>query len=104
MEARTDDSGPRAAKRKGGSPGYPAVISVLEVYGIEEAKRRLGWTTAAFRAAKRRGLRVLVCGKRRYVTGREVIRFLESLQDDASPSASVQSNRSAARCSQGHGS
>lgn len=82
MEARTDDTGPRKAKRKGGSPGYPAVISVLEVYGIEEAKRRMGWTTAAFRAAKRRGLRVLVCGKRRYVTGREVVRFLEAQQEN----------------------
>ena len=104
MEARTDDSGPRKARRKGGSPGYPAVISVLEVYGIEEAKRRLGWTTAAFRAAKRRGLHVLICGKRRYVTGREVVRFLESLQENASPSAPAQSDRSATRCSQDHAS
>ena len=79
------NSGPRKARRKGGSPGYAAVISVLEVYGIEEAKRRLGWTTAAFWAAKRRGLHVLICGKRRYVTGREVVRFLEAQQDDASP-------------------
>ncbi len=85
MEVRTDDNKPPKAKRKGGSPGHPAVISVLEAYGIEEAKQRLGWTTAAFRAAKRRGLRVLICGKRRYVTGREVIRFLEAQQDDASP-------------------
>ncbi len=80
MEARTDDNRPSKVKRKGGSPGYPAVISVLEVYGIEEAKRRLGWTTAAFRAAKRRGLSILICGKRRYVTGREVVRFLEVQQ------------------------
>ena len=87
MTARTDDNMPRKARGKGGSPGYPAVISVLEVYGIEEAKRRLGWTTAAFRAAKRRGLRVLVCGKRRYLAGREVVRFLEAQQDGDSPSA-----------------
>lgn len=83
MKARTDENGPSKAARKSDSPRYPAVISVLEVYGIEEAKRRLGWTTAAFRAAKRRGLRVLVCGKRRYVTGREIVRFLEAEQDDA---------------------
>ena len=81
MEANRDDTGQRKAKRKGGSPPYPAVISILEVYGIEEAKRRLGWTTAAFRAAKRRGLRVLTCGKRRYVTGREIARFLEAQQE-----------------------
>jgi hypothetical protein len=87
MDGTTDDNGSRKVNRKGGSPGYPAVISVLEVYGIEEAKRRLGWTTSAFRAAKRRGLRVLTCGKRRYVTGRAVIRFLEAQQDNASPPA-----------------
>jgi hypothetical protein len=87
MEARADDNGPSKTKRKAGSPGYPAVISVLEIYGIEEAKRRLGWTTAAFRAAKRRGLRVLICGKRRYVTGREILRFLKAEQGDASPPA-----------------
>ena len=40
---------------------------------------------AAFRPAEQRGLRVLGCGKRRYVTGREVIRFLEAQQDDALP-------------------
>ena len=78
MKARTDDSPLDKSQPRGGSPGYPAVISVLEVYGIEEAKRRLGWTTAAFRAAKRRGLRVLNCGKRRYVTGREIVRFLHA--------------------------
>lgn len=90
MDARTDDSRPRKAKGKGGSPGHPAVISLLEVYGIEEAKRRLGWTTAAFRAAKRRGLRILACGKRRYVTGREIVRFLEAQQDDGySPSGTT---------------
>ena len=86
MEATTEGSGSSKAKRKGGAPPYPAVISVLEVYGIEEAKRRLGWTTAAFRAAKRRGLRILICGKRRYLTGREILRFLEAQQEDGQPS------------------
>jgi hypothetical protein len=54
------------------------VISTLEVYRIDEAKRRLGWTDSALRAAKRRGLKVLASGKRRYVTGTEILRFLES--------------------------
>jgi hypothetical protein len=86
MKSEANDTGPQKARRQGGSPGYPKVISVLELYGIEEAKRRLGWTTSAFRAAKRRGLRVLVCGKRRYVTGREVLRFLEAQQEgDSQP-------------------
>ena len=55
------------------------VISILEVYTIQELKVRLRWTDSALRAAKRRGLRLLPCGKRRYVSGKEVIRFLESL-------------------------
>jgi hypothetical protein len=62
--------------------GTPGVISVLEIYAIEEAKARLGWTDSALRAAKRRGLKLLACGKRRYVTGREIRRFLESLDSD----------------------
>ena len=57
----------------------PGVISSLETYTIAEAKARLGWTDSALRAAKRRGLRLLTCGKRRYVTGEELRRFLESL-------------------------
>jgi hypothetical protein len=51
-----------------------------EVYQLEDAKGRLGWSDSAFRAAKRRGLRLLACGKRRYLTGDEAIRFLESIQ------------------------
>ena len=58
----------------------PGVISLLEIYTIEEAKARLGWTDSALRAAKRRGLRLLACGKRRYVTGREIFRFLQNQQ------------------------
>ena len=62
----------------------PGVISVLEVYRIEEAKARLAWSDSALRAAKRRGLVVMVCGKRRYVSGKEILRFLES-QSSATP-------------------
>lgn len=53
-------------------------ICLTEVYTVEEAKRRLGWTDSAFRSAKRRGLRLLRSGKRRYLTGREILRFLEA--------------------------
>jgi len=59
----------------------PTLVTTGEIYGIDEAKARLGWSNSAFRAAKRRGLRLLVCGKRRYVTGSEILRFLESIQD-----------------------
>jgi len=60
------------------------VISVLELYRIEEAKARLGWSDSALRAAKRRGLTVIVCGKRRYVTGKEILRFLENQSSTSS--------------------
>ena len=47
----------------------PGAISIHEIYTLEEAKARLGWTDSALRAAKRRGLQLLRCGKRRYVSG-----------------------------------
>ena len=43
---------------------------------------RLRWTESALRAARRRGLKLLRCGKRKYVSGREIVRFLEELQED----------------------
>ena len=69
----------RTRKSRSTEPAVPGVISVLEIYTIAEAKARLGWTDAALRAAKREGLRLIACGKRRYVTGHELRRFLESL-------------------------
>ena len=62
---------------------YPGVISVHELYTLEEARRRLRWTESALRAARRRGLKLLACGKRKYVSGKELVRFLEELQEDA---------------------
>ncbi len=58
------------------------VISTLEVYTLDEAKRRLRWTDSAVRSAKRRGLRLIKCGKRKYVSGQELLRFLESIPSD----------------------
>lgn len=52
------------------------VISLHELYRLEEAKLRLGWSDAAYRAARRRGLAVIESGKRRYLSGQEIIRFL----------------------------
>ena len=65
-----------ASNRRGASA--PGVISVLETYTLDEARRRLRWTESSMRAARRRGLRLLQCGKRKYVTGREIVRFLQS--------------------------
>ena len=59
-------------------PPAPGVVSVDEVYTLSEACARLGWTDSALRAAKRRGLSLLVCGKRKYISGREILRFLEA--------------------------
>jgi hypothetical protein len=55
------------------------VISVHEIYTIDEARGRLGWTESSLRAARRRGLKLLASGKRRYVTGQEILRFLEQI-------------------------
>lgn len=62
---------------KGSSP--PGVVSLQDIYTITEARRRLGWSESALRAARRRGLKLLTCGKRRYVTGQEILRFLEQI-------------------------
>jgi hypothetical protein len=58
---------------------HPGVISVWELYTLDEAKRRLQWTDSSLRSARRQGLKLLGCGKRKYVTGREIRRFLQSL-------------------------
>ena len=42
---------------------------------------RLGWGSEAVAEARRRGLRVLRFARRQYVTGAEVIRFLESVSE-----------------------
>ena len=62
---------------------YPGVISLTEIYSLDEARRRLRWSESAMRAARRRGLKLLTCGKRRYVTGQEILRFLEQLNAGA---------------------
>ena len=58
----------------------PGVISVHELYTLDEAKRRLRWTVSSLRAARRKGLRLLTCGKRKYVSGEEIRRYLEQHQ------------------------
>jgi len=57
---------------------YSGVVSVHELYTLQEARKRLRWTESAMRAARRRGLRLLSSGKRKYVLGSEIVRFLES--------------------------
>jgi hypothetical protein len=71
-------SRPTAPTDAGAVPPVPGVISLVELYTIDEAKARLRWTDSALRAAKRRGLQLLKSGKRCYLTGKEICRFLES--------------------------
>lgn len=54
----------------------PGAINRDEVYRADEAKVRMGWRDAGFRAACRRGLRVHRCGKRTYVTGAALLDFI----------------------------
>lgn len=54
------------------------VISVFEIYSLDELLARMRWTQSSYRSARRRGLRVLGHGKQRYVRGRDIIRFLDS--------------------------
>ena len=72
-------SGQRSAST--GSDRVCGFVSIHHVYRLDEALARLGWSMSAFRAAQRRGLRVLKSGKRKFITGREIRRFLEA--DDA---------------------
>lgn len=57
----------------------PGVISTVEIYTLREAKARLGWTDSAYRAARRRGLEVIRDGKRAYIAGQEIQRYLASI-------------------------
>jgi len=68
-------------KAKQPEPTYPGVISVHDIYTLDEARKRLRWSESALRAARRRGLNLLSSGKRKFVTGQEILRFLESEQE-----------------------
>ena len=46
------------------------------LYRLDEAKARMGWRDAAFRAAVRAGLKTHRSGKRLYVLGSDLIDFV----------------------------
>jgi len=54
----------------------PGAIVSNAIYRADEAKARMGWKDAAFRAACRRGLKVHRVGKRAYVTGADLAAFI----------------------------
>ena len=63
------------------SPGRPSdssagSIAPAALYRLDEAKSRMGWRDAGFRAAVRAGLKVHRAGKRLYVLGSDLIAFV----------------------------
>jgi hypothetical protein len=69
------------AKSDGGRPAdrpqmVPGSIAPDAIYRADEAKVRMGWRDAAFRAACRNGLRVHRVGKRAYVAGADLAAFI----------------------------
>jgi hypothetical protein len=62
-----------------GTPQFvPGAIVSDAIYRADEAKARMGWKDAAFRAACRNGLKVHRVGKRAYVTGADLAAFITS--------------------------
>jgi hypothetical protein len=69
------------AKSEGGRPTdrpqlIPGSILPDAIYRADEAKARMGWRDAAFRAACRNGLRVHRVGKRAYIAGADLAAFI----------------------------
>lgn len=54
----------------------PGEIHPDVVYRVDEFKSRMGWQTAAFRSACRKGLKTHKVGKRVYVSGADAIAFV----------------------------
>lgn len=61
----------------------PGAILSGAVYRADEAKVRMGWRDAGFRAACRRGLKTHRCGKRTYVTGAALLEFITGVKGGA---------------------
>ena len=68
----------RSQKQPTSNPplGVPGAIIPDAIYRLDEAKARMGWRHAAFRAAVRAGLKVYRSGKRIYVLGTDLIAFV----------------------------
>jgi hypothetical protein len=57
--------------------GISGTIFGDALYRADEFKARMGWRDAAFRAACRKGLRTYRVGKRVFVTGADVLAFIQ---------------------------
>ena len=62
-------------------------ISGIELYTLEQFKRRMRLTTSAFLSLKRAGLPIVRYGKRGYVVGRQAIDFFARLGSGESQSS-----------------
>ena len=66
---------------QGRSPRQPdsnpvGAIVPEAIYRLDEAKARMGWRDAAFRAAVRAGLTIHRSGKRVFIVGADLIAFV----------------------------
>lgn len=60
------------------SQGKPAgIIHPDEWYTLAEAQARLGWGDWAMRSARRNGLRVTKIHNRSFVSGRDIIEYID---------------------------
>jgi len=73
----------RSHRSEGPAPYVPGAIVSDALYRLDEAAARLGWGGHALRAARRRGLKIHRCGKRGYVTGRDLLSFVTKGDPDA---------------------
>lgn len=61
------------------SGNHAGEINPSCLYTLDEAKARTGWGKWAFRSARRRGLVVRKVGVRHYVSGKDLITFIEQV-------------------------
>jgi len=59
------------------------VISRLELYTIRQLKQRLGISDSSIRELRKMGLPVIRIGRTAYISGRQVILFLEGRANNA---------------------
>jgi hypothetical protein len=82
MASRSKDAGRAPSQTAATAPeAETGVVLLGAIYTVGELKRRLGWSDAALRAARRRGLRVLRTGKRAFVAGNDLLEFLRQEAD-----------------------
>lgn len=72
------------------APRQLGMVSRDEVGPLEEIGRRMGWGNEMLATVQRMGLRTVVIGRRKYVTGNAVYRFVEHLATMAADAAEQQ--------------